>query len=388
MAYLKYKADKIFTGYEILGPHKVLVCRDNGEIEEIVNANEAGEGIQIHEGILCPGLINAHCHLELSYLKGEIPERTGMIDFILGVVKRRNYPEALKLEAIELAEKEMVRNGIVAVGDICNGTDTLIQKKKGNLLYRNFIETAGFPESVAELRLENSIKIAASFRSHLGESSMIDIVPHAPYSVSGKLMEMINQQGDEFISIHNQETEDENEFLKSKTGDFLRLYDELGVDISEFEGTGTSSFQSFLQHFSGKRSMLMVHNVASSKHDLEFAKQNSEILFENMYWCICANANQYINGTIPNLEMLETYGCNIVVGTDSLASNHQLDLLAELLTIRKSYPDIGIEKLLLWCTNNGARALGLEEKLGSFERGKNPGVVVIDESLGNVRRLI
>ncbi|PWT99984.1 MAG: amidohydrolase [Bacteroidetes bacterium] len=388
MAYHKYKADKIFTGITMLNGDKVLICKTNGEIEAIVNDNEAGDDIRNFNGIISPGLVNAHCHLELSYLKGVIPEKTGMIDFLLGVIKRRNFDEELRLQAIETADNEMLRSGIVAVGDICNGSDTVRQKSRSEIIYRNFIEAAGFPESVAESRLSNAIKVAEIFRSELGNSALVDIVPHAPYSVSGKLMDLINDLGADYVSIHNQETEDENEFLQSKSGSFLRLYEELGSDMSSFIPTGVSSLQSFLPHFSGKRSMMMVHNIASSQDDIDFSKKYQAVDFGNMYWCFCPNANQYINGTIPDVRMFERNNCNIVLGTDSLASNHQLDLVNEIRTLRKFYPELNIANVLRWCTMNGARALGLEEQLGSLDKGKQPGVVVIDGDLGNIKRLI
>ena len=107
-----------------------------------------------------------------------------------------------------------------------------------------------------------------------------------------------------------------------------------------------------------------------------------------MYFCLCPNANEYIGNPLPNVDLLRKYDAAIVVGTDSLASNHQLSILAELQTLRNHYPHIEIIELLQWATLNGARALELDDAIGSFEAGKKPGVLVIKEDLSKVERLL
>ena len=129
MAFRKFRADKIFDGYKLLEDH-VLITNEEGTIESIVSVNEAGDDIEILNGILTPGFINCHCHLELSHMKGLIPEQTGLVDFVFKVVTERHFSESEILKAIEDAEEEMIQNGIVAVGDICNNTLSISQKQK------------------------------------------------------------------------------------------------------------------------------------------------------------------------------------------------------------------------------------------------------------------
>src|SRR5580704_14306834 len=156
MFYRKISADQLFTGKIMLDGEFVLVVTESGRIESILPRSEAGEGVESFKGILCPGFINCHCHLELSHLKGEIPEKGGLVNFLLAVIKKRNYPqEIIELAAAE-GEKEMIDNGIVAVGDICNTSYTLPRKKQGNLYYHNFIEATGFTEALAAERFKNS----------------------------------------------------------------------------------------------------------------------------------------------------------------------------------------------------------------------------------------
>src|SRR5690349_25128320 len=131
MNYRKFQADYLFTGREWLSGDSVLVTSPEGEIVDIMPAAEAGSDITTFNGILSPGFVNCHCHLELSHMKGLIPEKTGLVDFVFKVVTERHFDEEEILEAIAKAEDEMYANGIVAVGDICNNTSTLSQKLKG-----------------------------------------------------------------------------------------------------------------------------------------------------------------------------------------------------------------------------------------------------------------
>jgi cytosine/adenosine deaminase-related metal-dependent hydrolase len=104
---------------------------------------------------------------------------------------------------------------------------------------------------------------------------------------------------------------------------------------------------------------------------------------ENLFLCLCPNANEYIGGQLPDINLLRKKGLQLVLGTDSLASNHQLDLLAEINTIQRHYPEIPLEEILLWATSNGAKALGVQDQFGSFEKGKKPGWVLLQEGYGN-----
>ena len=138
MSFLKLQADQIFTGKEMLGPGKVLICNDAGFVMEIADEQDAGEGIQKCRGMLTPGFINCHCHLELSHMKGLIPEKTGLVDFVFAVVTQRHFAIEEIFEAIANAELEMIANGVVAVGDISNNNLTLQQKLKQKLYYYKF----------------------------------------------------------------------------------------------------------------------------------------------------------------------------------------------------------------------------------------------------------
>ena len=107
-----------------------------------------------------------------------------------------------------------------------------------------------------------------------------------------------------------------------------------------------------------------------------------------MFFCVCPNANTYIGNPLPDIDLLQQYQAAITVGTDSLASNNQLSILAELQTIHRHFPQIETKELLQWATSNGARALQLNDVIGSFEPGKKPGVLIVSENLMEVKRVL
>jgi aminodeoxyfutalosine deaminase len=375
--YFKFKPTQIFTGHELLDGNKVLIFNKNKTVETIVNIEDAGDDVQMMEGIISPKFINCHCHLELSYLKNIIPEKTGMTDFILQIINKKQGEKIEFIqECIANAEAEMIENGIVAVGDICNTTHTIKQKLQGNLRYYNFVEIAGFVPHTAQQRLNEGIKIYNQFAQHFAANS--NIVPHAAYSVSYNLLQKINQfSTGKIASIHNQECADEDLFFKEKQGDFLRLYKTLGIDIAYFNATNTSSLQHHIHSLLNNSNAILVHNTFTQNTDMETIKFLSKHNTTQFFLCLCVIANRYINNCFPNFKTLFANTQNMVIGTDSLASNHELHVLKEIQIIYKNYKEIGIETLLKCATLNGAKALKMETELGSFEQGKTPGAILI-----------
>lgn len=361
MTIQKITATQLFDGFNFLDDNKVLILK-NGLVEAIMPKNEAGEDILHIDGIVCPGFVNAHCHLELSYLKNKIPPNIGMIDFLLAVLGNRNEVTEIIQQSIIDAEAEMMENGIVAVGDICNTNDTISQKKKHNLYYQNFIEVSGFIPSLASKRFEAGKAIQQQFlNQHLNAS----IVPHAPYSVSKELFTIIAENASTIISMHYNESKAEKEFMHFGTGDFLKLYQKLGIEIGFWKPTQISP----LSMFSKQTTTILVHNVVSDKEDVNALK--------DAFYCLCPNANLYIGNDLPNIKMLLDEKVNICLGTDSLASNTSLNMVNEMKTIQKGFPNISLDTLLQWATINGAKALGIEKEFGSFAKGKSGKYTVI-----------
>ncbi|MHB1921796.1 MAG: amidohydrolase family protein [Chitinophagaceae bacterium] len=391
----KLKADKIFTGREFLDENLVLVLQENGKVESIIPFQDAGEDIQVFQGYLLPGFINCHAHLELSHLLGVIPRQTGLISFLKQITTQRDgYKKEVILESIAVAEEEMFKNGIVAVGDIVNTNLTVPQKLAHRLHYHTFIESIGFSEQNFMQRFQFSLQLMGEFSSAKtsGHPPRYSVVPHAPYSVSSPLFGLLNSlENNSLISIHNQESAAENELFQSGNGEFLDLYRNLGIDTGFFQPSGKNSLPSYLPYFSEKKTLILVHNTFTQEEDIQFAMRSPH----EIYWCLCPHANLYIENRLPPLDTLRSCKAKLVLGTDSLASNAQLSILEELKTLHHFYPQLPLAESLFWATLQGAKALGMENELGSFDRGKSPGVLNLQHlekgnlgDLTTIRRLI
>ena len=359
----------------------VIVLDQAGQILDVLHSDEGIEktNIEKHKGIITPGFVNAHCHLELSHLKGLIPEKTGIVNFAGHVIGKRNsISEEIKQEAIRLADEEMQRNGIVAVGDISNDDSTIEVKWKSKIHYHTFIELIGFNPANAQKIYDAGVELRKKYTS---KNLIATLAPHAPYSVSLALMNLIANENDgKSTTIHNQESKAENEFFEKGTGDFIKLYESLSLNIDYFKPTTKSALKSYLQNFVSTKNLALVHNTFSSEDDIRFAEKISS----NLFWCLCPNANLYIEQSLPNVPLLMQNNCKIVIGTDSLASNHQLSITDELNKLIKQFPAISINQALSWATKSGAEFLGMQNEFGSIEKGKKPGLVLLEEEKRDV----
>lgn len=385
--YTKIISDRIFTGYDFLPADSVLLCTPEGEVVDIVPREEAGEDILYLPGMVMPGMVNAHCHIELSHLKGRIPQKTGLVDFVQQVMSHRFSSQDEIGQAMWAAEDEMYEAGIVAVGDICNTADSIALKRRSRICWHNFIETTGFVPSTAAARFQVAQELASRFREALGPET-VTIVPHASYSVSPVLFGLINEATDgQLISIHNQETPDEDRLFTDGSGRMRDLYKNLGIDISFFRPTGKSSLRSWLPLLNRGQKVIAVHNTCTGPEDLQFQQSHHETgAVSDFFYCICAGANRYIEDAMPPVDLLLTHGCRMLIGTDSYASNTGLQIWDEIQLIREQFPRLPENVILQWATVEGAAALGISERYGSFEKGKKPGVVHV--SHGRARRFI
>lgn len=384
MQYLKYKANQLFTGTEMLSNNFVIIAQQNGTIEEIVSTENAGDDVQELEGILLPGLINTHCHIELSHLKNSIPKHTGLTNFILHIVQQRTTSEDIIIEAIANAENEMLHNGIVAVGDICNTAFSFQQKLSSQLNWYNFLEVAGWLPEVANKRFEQMQALENQF-------AQLDfpcaIVPHAAYSVSNNLWNLLEPTfRNKTISIHNQETLVEDELFIHGIGKFLEMYTTMNIHNQSFQPTQKSSVQSYFNKLSTAKNTVLVHNTFTNSSDIQFVQTMALANNQTPYFCLCPNANLYIENTLPNVDLFRKNNAKITLGTDSLASNTALSIIEEIKTIQQHFPTIPLPEILQWATINGAKALNMDDELGNFERGKKPGIVLWNNT--TVERLL
>ncbi len=383
MRYRKLKADRIFDGKRFWEGF-VLVLREDGTIADIVPEGEASGGVEVFSGTLTPGFINCHCHLELSHLKGVIAPGSGLVPFLLSVVKLRSQKEGEKWQAIQNAEKEIWQSGTAAVADICNTTDAIDVKGKSDVYWHNLIEVINLRD---ESLKGNLGKCQNVLQQYIDKGFEAVLTPHAPYSISARTFQKINEETrDKIISIHNQESAAENELFVKGSGDFLQLYAAMGIEGSPFGVTGKSSLQTWLPYFTAGQTLLLVHNTFISEEDILFAKEHAEKYGLKLIYCLCPNANLYIENALPPAELLMKHNCHMVLGTDSYSSNWQLSIGAEIKTLKEK-TDVSVETLLQWATSNGAAALGLQQ-LGLFAKDTKPGVVLLNEKDFTTQRIV
>ncbi len=373
----KISADFIFTGKGAPLTDAVILLDRKGKILAIEDRSQHDPtSIEIYRGSLMPGMINAHCHLELSHMKGVAPTGTGLLPFLKTVVNFRDVSEEQILQAIEEGDEEMYQAGIVAVGDISNKTDTAAQKGRSKIRYYTFVEMFDFlQDQLAQTTFERYKTVFDGQSSQGGNRK--SAVPHAPYTVSPTLYRLIRDcnEGESItISLHNQETQHEDDLFRSKTGGFVDFMASFGFSLDHFEATGSSSLAFALPHLNPANRNLFVHNTLTSPEDIAMAQAWSS----SVYWATCPNANLYIENQLPNYQYFLDGGAKVCIGTDSLTSNWQLSILEEMKTIARFQSYIPLETLVAWATINGAEALGFEEELGSLEPGKTPGLLLLN----------
>jgi cytosine/adenosine deaminase-related metal-dependent hydrolase len=354
----------------------ILTLGTDGTVLDIQDTagilNESAE-IEFFSGMILPGFVNAHCHLELSHLEHIFPEGSGFVPFLKKVVENRNIDPDQIVKAAEKADWLMYKNGIVAVGDIANGIAAFEVKKDSKIDYFTFVEVLGFAPERAEKAFDWA-KSCVSGAESLGLK--VSIVPHAPYSVSTPLFKAVAAEVAKTglpLSIHSQESEEEDELYQSGTGDMIKhLQNNLSIDTSFFHPTGKSAIRSMLEMLPSQNNLLLVHNLYTNQSDLDYI-QNVRNL-GNTWFVLCPGSNRYIQNRLPDIELFRRNQLQICLGTDSLASNHQLSILEEMKIVQAAYPSVSIEELTNWASFNGANALGIADWAGSIEVGKRPGI--------------
>lgn len=350
-----------------------VVAIDNDDvITGVYDEFSVPKGVEVKKlsGVLIPGFINAHCHLELSHLEREIPKGTGLVKFIEAVMQKRKTKDSKIEKAMENADTSMYKNGIQAVGDHVNSAISAKLKAKSKMVYHTFVEILGINDEDALERIDSAREIEFYF-----DHEHASITPHAAYSCSKAILKQLKKSVDEsnILSIHNQESEEENKFFRYKTGDFVDFYARMNVNIDSFKAQARNSIQSYMAFYPNKNKVILVHNTFTSVKDMDFVSR----MGRDVVYCLCPKANLYIEGTLPKVGIMMDHTDKIVIGTDSLASNNTLSILEEMKVLHASFEDLDFLTTIKWATINGAKALNLDNTLGSLEVGKKPGLVLL-----------
>lgn len=354
-----------------------IVIGESGRILEIMQVASPLEG-DTCLGVVAPGLVNAHGHLELSQLKGLIADDArGMTHFITKMMAFRQSPGfAMEESSMKEADRSMAEEGVVAAGDVSNTRSSIMVKAKSSIRYHTFVEVMGLSGERAAGIWRAGEELKREFEAVLGPGSA-SITPHALYSVSKRLMSSILSAHPTLapLSIHMQESPDERDYCKDKTGPLAVLFEKNGITDHDFIPYGKESpLLNFLKDVSPEVRVQTVHNTFTDSVEIEQAVQYAQ----NHFWCLCPSANLFITGRLPDVYGLVHSGAGITVGTDSLASNDRLSMVKELSLLQEHFPGLATEDLLRWATLEGARFLGFEQELGRVIPGKSPGLVVFE----------
>jgi cytosine/adenosine deaminase-related metal-dependent hydrolase len=369
----RFSAHFIFTNTKPPLEKAVITTDDDGKIMSIEDSGgnlQESHSVEFFNGIIIPGFVNCHCHLELSHLKGVIPGEKGLGEFIMHIRSSRNDDFRNIETSAYSSDSNMYRDGIDLCADICNSPVTFNIKKESRIRYLNLIEVFGIDPEKAIYRMEEILKVA----NEAEDSGLLySLVPHSVYSVSLPLFRLLRDitGKNEVTTVHFMETEGEKTFLSDHSGPLKRSYEKSGL-LPPFLKTVESHVDAILKEITSSGNLILVHNTFADRVTVKKIKKR-----ENIFWCLCPNSNIYIEGKMPPVDMLVSEDCEIVIGTDSLASNSTLSILSELKTLHKYFRSLTMEQLIRWATINGARALGEDNNYGTIEPGKNPGLLLL-----------
>jgi len=373
----RFSAQYIITGTGDILKRGIITTDRNGLITGVTpTAGELPELSQteFYNGIIVPGFINCHCHLELSAMHRQVSPGGGLGSFIQKVREARPPVNEDSEKSIAAADKMMYDKGTSACADICNGSTSFETKEKSPVSYINFLEVFGVDPLKAPKRISEVLELKKTAGKYSAPSY---IVPHSFYSASARLLEMIKElaSGNELNTVHFMESEQEALLMKESAGPLMESYRAMGIDDAVLHDRVVSHLAGIRDYISGSGNLVLVHNTFASPADIKAAAARPDT-----YFCICPGSNIFIENALPPVNRLREEGVTIVTGTDSLASNNSLNILDELKLISNNFPAVPLAEMIGWATINGARALKADGRYGSIEIGKKPGLVLIENA--------
>ena len=371
------------------------VTVDNDRIVEIGSGRSGGAGDgtiarDLGRVAIMPGLVNAHTHLELSYLRGQVPPAPAFVTWIRGVMSarrsRRDPAGAEILQALDQGIAEAVRCGTAVVGDISNTLVTFGPLAASPLAAMVFYELIRF-------NVDDPREFVEEARGRVGElvptvSVRTSLAAHAPYSVAPLVLrairEAVARDPAAPCSVHLSESAEEVEFLAEGSGPWRALLEELGSwdPLWTAPGGSPTEYLDDLDFLDSR--VLAVHGVQMTAVDLARLAARGTTLVT------CPRSNQYTGAGAPPIAAFYASGVRVAVGTDSLASTPDLSIFAELAAMRSLAPRVPAGALLDSATRVGAQALGFGADYGTIEPGKQARLLAISvpDQIGDVEEYL
>ena len=353
-----------------------IVTTHNGRITDS-GASTNTSAIDLGDVALMPGLVNAHTHLELSYLRQLVPASTEFISWIRALVaeRQRHQPSSPKiLRGLADGIAEAVACGTALAGDISNtlvGLDLLPAKQLAGVIYHELIRfRAPDPEAFVAEALDRIRALPAT------DDVRQSLAAHAPYSVSPGVFRALRAALDRremsSVSVHLSESAEEVEFVRAGSGPWRTFLEEIGVWDATWTPAGSSpvEYLDAMGFFDSR--VLAVHGVQMSRSDLQRLAERQVTLVT------CPRSNRYTGAGTPPIDAFYRSGVRVAVGTDSLASTPDLNVFSELAEMRRLAPAVPPSALLESATRLGADALGFGADFGTLDSGKRARLLAVN----------
>jgi cytosine/adenosine deaminase-related metal-dependent hydrolase len=329
--------------------------------------------------VLMPGLVNAHTHLELSALRGDVPGGDGFVPWVRQMVSLRAERGADgDEESIGEAVAELVRAGTAAVGEVSNSLASVSSLAQAPLVARVFAEVFGLTRLAADVMLGMARERIAELGA-LPVNVSVTLAPHTPFSLHPAVFEAIcveARAAGARTSVHLAEHDAERAFLRDGTGPFLEFLSARTAHPADWAPPGLDPVR-----YARSRGALGPHALAV--HLTDARPDELALLVEtNTPVVLCPRSNWHIERRVPPLEGMLAAGLRPGLGTDSLASSPSLDVLAEARALRARFPAVPARALVAMATSWGARALGVEALVGRLATGLAPGVLALAHASG------
>jgi 5-methylthioadenosine/S-adenosylhomocysteine deaminase len=358
------------------------VAIDGGRIVAVGSTNDVPPATPRHLGrvAILPGLVNAHTHLELSWLRGRVPPAATFIDWIKQLFAMRGAraerpDDERVLDAARAAVGELRECGTSAVGDISNSLASVQPIRAGGLRGVVFHELLGFA-AVSDKPVVDSRSHRASSAALGGEAVRVSVAPHAPYSVSAELFRAIRREVSEspvpITAIHVAESESEIAFLADGSGPWPSILRWVGAAREGWQPPGLAPVPYLDSLGVLDARTMVVHGVNLKEAEL---KRLADI---GCTLVTCPRSNQWVGVGVPPVQRFYDSGLKVAVGTDSLASVENLNLFSELKAMRWLAAGVPARRLLESATRVGAEALGLGHELGTIDAGKRAELIAVD----------
>jgi cytosine/adenosine deaminase-related metal-dependent hydrolase len=324
---------------------------------------------------LLPGLINAHTHLELSWLRNRVPPAAKFTDWVKTLFAIRGRPDnamsAEQIAPIRDAVREARASGTVAVGDISNSLTAVEPMLEAKLDGVVFHELLGFKERDGSL-----VTASQAARDQAAAKGVrVSLAPHAPYSTSlelfGAIRAAVNANVCPIMSVHLGESAEEVELLEQGSGPWRSMLEMIGMWRDDWAVPGCDPVAYLDRHQLIDANTLVVHGVQFGDTALaRLAAIGATVV-------TCPRSNLWVGAGSPPITRFYRSGVKVAVGTDSLASVDDLNLFSELEIMRRLAPEVPAARILESATLTGAKALGLGGELGSLTPGKRAQLVAV-----------